>query len=142
MFDHLSTYWMKGLIIYLLFQEILYHRSSYDSPFLLIFLLQNHRLCIKRSTESIVYMICGALSDLVPFVQFKKYENHPWRSINFTKINTPPWVFFTFFELYKWCQIAQRIKYNRKHYKPISNHFPISIPFGDTKKKCKNKNLR
>ena len=57
MFDHLSTYWMKGLIIYLLFQEILYHRSSYDSPFLLIFLLQNHRLCIKRSTESIVYMI-------------------------------------------------------------------------------------
>ena len=28
---------------------------------------------------------------------------------NFTKINTPPWVFFTFFELYKWYQIAQRI---------------------------------
>ena len=21
---------------------------------------------------------------------------------NFTKINTPPWVFFTFFELYQW----------------------------------------
>ena len=106
MFDHLSTYWMKGLIIYLLFQEILYHRSSYDSPFLLIFLLQNHRLCIKRSTESIVYMIiCGALD------------------CNFSKINTLPWVFFIFFKLYKWYQIAQRIKYNRKHYKPISNHF-------------------
>ena len=29
-------------------------------------------------------------------------------NINFTKINTPPWVFFTFFELYKWYQIAQR----------------------------------
>ena len=27
---------------------------------------------------------------------------------NFTKINTPPWVFFTFFKLYKWYQIAQR----------------------------------
>ena len=27
---------------------------------------------------------------------------------NFTKINTPPWVFFTFFILYKWYQIAQR----------------------------------
>ena len=27
----------------------------------------------------------------------------------FTKINIPPWVFFTFFELYKWYQIAQRI---------------------------------
>ena len=28
---------------------------------------------------------------------------------NFTKINNPPWVFFTFIKLYKWYQIAQRI---------------------------------
>ena len=28
---------------------------------------------------------------------------------NFTKINTPPWVFFTFFELYKWYQTPQCI---------------------------------
>ena len=28
---------------------------------------------------------------------------------NFTKSNTPPWVFFTFLKLYKWYQIAQRI---------------------------------
>ena len=28
---------------------------------------------------------------------------------NFAKINTPPWVFFTFLKLYKWYQIAQRI---------------------------------
>ena len=27
---------------------------------------------------------------------------------SFTKSNTPPWVFFTFFKLYKWYQIAQR----------------------------------
>ena len=27
------------------------------------------------------------------------------------KINTPPWVFFTFFKLNKWCQIAKRITY-------------------------------
>ena len=47
--------------------------------------------------------------DMVPFVQFKKHEKHPWRSVNFCKINTPPWVFFTFFKLYKWYQIAQRI---------------------------------
>ena len=26
---------------------------------------------------------------------------------NFTKSITPPWVFFMFFKLYKWCQIAQ-----------------------------------
>ena len=28
-----------------------------------------------------------------------------------SKINTPPWVFFTFFKLYKWYQIAQRITF-------------------------------
>ena len=27
--------------------------------------------------------ICYALNDLVPFVQFKKREKHPWRSVNF-----------------------------------------------------------
>ena len=30
---------------------------------------------------------------------------------NFTKSNTPPWVFFTFFKLYKCYQIAQGITY-------------------------------
>ena len=63
------------------------------------------------------FIICDALRDLVPFVQFKKSEQHPWRSVtfseasNFTKSNTPPWVFFTFFILYKWYQIAQRITF-------------------------------
>ena len=55
--------------------------------------------------------ICDALRDLVPFVQFKKREkkNHggvlllvklQTVTYNFAKSNTPPWVFFTFFELY------------------------------------------
>ena len=49
----------------------------------------------------------------------KKREKHPWSSVNFSKvvgltcnfnkINTPPWMFFTFFKLYKWYQTAQRI---------------------------------
>ena len=26
---------------------------------------------------------CGVLRDLVPFVQIKKYEKRPWRSVNF-----------------------------------------------------------
>ena len=30
---------------------------------------------------------------------------------NFTKINTPSWVFFTFFKLHKYYQIAQRITF-------------------------------
>ena len=29
---------------------------------------------------------CGALRDLVPFVQFKKREKHPWRSVYFSKV--------------------------------------------------------
>ena len=45
-------------------------------------------------------------------VQFKKRGKHPWRSVNFTKMNTLPWVlFFTFFKLYQWYQVAQRISY-------------------------------
>ena len=62
-----------------------------------------------------------ALRDLVLFVQFKKRENtHGGVSIlvklqalacNFTKINTPSWVFLTFFKLYKWYQIVQRTTY-------------------------------
>ena len=30
--------------------------------------------------------ICDALPNLVPFVQSKKREKHPWRSINFSKV--------------------------------------------------------
>ena len=33
------------------------------------------------------------------------------KACNFTKSNTPPWLFFTFLKLYKWYQIAQRITY-------------------------------
>ena len=31
-------------------------------------------------------VICGALRDLTPFVQFKKREKHPWRSVTFSKV--------------------------------------------------------
>ena len=30
--------------------------------------------------------ICDALRNLVPFVQFKKRQKHPWRSVNFDKL--------------------------------------------------------
>ena len=78
---------------------------------------------------NIITFICDVLRDLVSFVQFKKREKHPWRSItlskvagylynlknvknthggvlflvklqeacNFTKNETPPWVFFSVF---------------------------------------------
>ena len=31
-------------------------------------------------------LICDALRDLVTFVQCKKREKHPWRSVNFSKV--------------------------------------------------------
>ena len=42
---------------------------------------------------------CDALHDLVPFVQSKKREKHPWRSVTLTESNTPAWAFFT------WCHL-------------------------------------
>ena len=33
------------------------------------------------------------------------------KACDFTRSNTPPWVFFTFLKLYKWYQIAPRITY-------------------------------
>ena len=51
---------------------------------------------------------CDALCNLVPFIQIEKRKKHPI-ACNFTKGNTPPWMFFTFFKLYEWYQIAQRI---------------------------------
>ena len=54
--------------------------------------------------------MCDALRDLISLVQFKKREKHPWRSF---KSSTPPWVFFTCFKLYQWCQIAQNITYKK-----------------------------
>ena len=66
------------------------------------------------STKRSIDHICGALRDLVPWVQFKKAEKHPWRSI------TPPLVSFTVFKLYEWYQIAQSTTYDWQGSKYIS----------------------
>ena len=81
--------------------------------------------------------ICGALHDLVPFVQFNKRENTHGRVLilvnlqasacTFTKINTPLWVFFMFFKLYKWYQIMQRTTYCLQSEKLI-NQTNFTIP--------------
>ena len=38
-------------------------------------------VCGKRKRTS-----CDALRDLVPFLRFKKRENHPWRSVTFSNV--------------------------------------------------------
>ena len=56
---------------------------------------------VKSFNPSNFKYICDALHDLVPFVQFKKSEKHPWSSVTLSKVKrkTPPWVFFTYFVL-------------------------------------------
>ena len=50
--------------------------------------------------------IWDALHNLVLFLQFKKCEKHPWRSVTISKM------LFAFFKLYKWYQITQNITYD------------------------------
>ena len=49
-------------------------------------ILRNCALYVKNSKVQIVLNICGVFSDLVAFVQFKKREENPWRSVNFSKV--------------------------------------------------------
>ena len=42
---------------------------------------------LRTATKYFVFFfICDALHDLVPFVQFKTREKHPWRSVTFSKV--------------------------------------------------------
>ena len=45
---------------------------------------------------------------------------------NFTKSITPPWVFFTFFKLYKWDQIVQSVSYAFFFYLTFENFHQIT----------------
>ena len=68
--------------------------------------LELPNVCGKTKMSS---LICAPMRDLVPVLEFKKREKHPWMSVNFgrlkpatlTKSNTLPWVFFTSFKLCK-----------------------------------------
>ena len=40
------------------------------------------RICEKLALKA----ICGALHDLIPFVQFKKRAKHPWKNVSFSKV--------------------------------------------------------
>ena len=45
-----------------------------------------HWNSILNLDRVIQILICGALRDLVPSVQFKKREKHQWRSVTFSKV--------------------------------------------------------
>ena len=76
----------------------------------------------KWATYTALGKICDALCDLVPIVQTKNVKNTHEEVLlliklqasdcNLTKNNTSSWVFFTFFKLCKWYQIAQSLTYS------------------------------
>ena len=41
---------------------------------------------MKQSSKAFFLVTCDALRNLVPFVQFKKREKHPWRSDTLAKV--------------------------------------------------------
>ena len=44
------------------------------------------KLKISREKKQKIMQSCGLLSDLLPFLQLKKREKHPWRSVTFSKV--------------------------------------------------------
>ena len=86
--------------------------KQYKSCFPLILVIKLIIILCQKGVDT-----SDALRNLVLFVQFKKREKHPRKSVtfaevcNFTKSNTPPCVVFTFFKLYKWYQITHSVSY-------------------------------
>ena len=62
-----------------------------------------------------LFRTCNNIFIIINQCRFFYFYDRPRysKSLNFTKCNTPPWVFFMFFKLYKWYQIAQNITYAR-----------------------------
>ena len=56
---------------------------------------------------------CEAFWAIFHHMQYLKNVKNIHEACNFNKSNTPPWMFFAFFKLYKWCQIAQSITCRR-----------------------------
>ena len=75
-------------------------------------------------------------SEWRPWMLLVLRETHMWWACNFTKINTPPWVLFTIFKLYKWYQIAQRITYLTNC---ICDGLPDLVSFVQLKKREKHR---
>ena len=61
-----------------------FRKMFYPQTILLYIRMNTCRL--QRVTKSFFTIKCDALRDLVPLVQFKNREKHPWRSVNFSKV--------------------------------------------------------
>ena len=95
---------------------------------------------VGSSNTGLYVMFCAIWYHLYNLKNVKNtHEGVLLLACNFTKSNTPPWVFFTFFNLYKWYQIAQYITYKvfAKYLKGII----IGLPKVSQYNSCFRKNL-
>ena len=82
---------------------------------------------------TLVHKKSDALRELVPFVQFKNVKSTQGGVlISVTKSESPLWVLFMFFNLYKWCQIVQNIIY------VLLAHFMTLVCFNTSSKTSEN----
>ena len=92
----------------------IYFSPNQDNIIFIDFIITLSRVFIQSLKTTIRKF--DALRNLVPLLQCKKCEKHSWKSVTFSKAcsscksNSPPRVFFTLFEFYKWYQIAQSIR--------------------------------
>ena len=64
---------MKFLLFYL---KVVKHVKQENAHIILaVYMIQNENLTVG-----------DALRSLVPFVEFKKYKKHPWRSVTISKV--------------------------------------------------------
>ena len=78
--------WSNTDLKYNVKQACIFHLIFLGIPSSLVLSVKSRGLLNEQNPLSITKAICDVLHDLVPFVQFKKREKHPWRSINFSKV--------------------------------------------------------
>ena len=61
---------------------------------------------------------CDALRDFVPFLQFKKCEKQPWRSVNFSKVNDQPNIYHIAF-ISRWSLCAPKFEIQDAERNPV-----------------------
>ena len=98
-------------------------KGEHESNRITVYLNNRYNILNKIDSKNIYLNRWDTSRNSIPFERFKKRKKYPWRSAtssNFTNSITLPWVFFTFFKLYKWYKIAQRITDIRRHYDHVS----------------------
>ena len=85
--------------------------SSKTSSYLMLSAIWYHLYSLRN--------VKNILGGVLLSVEFQTF------ACNFTKSNTPPWVFSTYFKLHKWYNIAQSVTYYYPYYPYIHECFEM-----------------